>query len=966
MENVFLHLLNMSLSAAVLVMVVVLLRLVFSQAPRWIHCLLWALVAVRLLCPFTLESSLSLMPDTEAALSVLTEQFSAEQQEVPDAPTGNPPVIETPVPDAPVGDTPVMDAPVIDTPVIDTPVTIPTPDAAVSTVAPEASVDPWQIVLTVAAYVWLVGMFAMALYAAVTTLRLRHRVSEAARLTNGVWCCDHIRTPFILGVFRPRIYLPSDLSGTARDSVLAHEQAHLHRRDHWWKPLGFILLTVYWFNPLMWVAYVLLCRDIEAACDERVVRDMTAPDRKAYSEALLLCSAPRRLISACPLAFGETSVKSRIKSVLSYKKPTVWIIVAALLVSTVAGVCLLTDRPAAESESGDPPSVSDGDGDGNPTADPESNELPSVNDGDDRPTGDGAVVSTGEPLYDALLKTMVDARQQRPDCSAMVWQLAEWSDLGVRLLDVDQNGQKELLLSAVQWVEGVTPFAYDVYTIKDDKLVHLLSSVERGRYYLREDGYVEYQWAGGASVSGTDFYRLVDGSLTFVERVTYDADYAVEIGLADGLSSVTEGFWFRTTHIPDGSKEGYVSITPQQAKDRIAAITSAHPLLNVAYSPAMSGSTTTTSPTNTTTVPSTSATTTTNKTTAPTTNSSVSGVAAPSTDIATCVDGDYYYFVPRYQSNLYRRNLTMEDLSAPGALEKGMDFGDRSDLRVSDGRVYYIESGCLYSCRFDGTDTLLVDGDETLLSYDIAGDWIFSVKKTAVNVIQQEILCVYRKDGSQRKVLTVGKNYAHSYVTVYGFNRGKCYYYWEVSMYTGPDVPSSSNDLTYDTDFGYYTVDYRQSNLEAVTWKMKMPMGWHEALKEQSLHNDYFSASVYGQYKFYNVLTNKVVEASGGVGRRLKDYTVRIQNKYSLVSPHVEVATPYLEFTDYTGKSISVDLPVSLAATYDGAILCTEQNQLGNMACVFQYSEKTGDCRMILVGVDQSYLVLYTESRETE
>ena len=354
------------------------------------------------------------------------------------------------------------------------------------------------------------------------------------------------------------------------------------------------------------------------------------------------------------------------------------------------------------------------------------------------------------------------------------------------------------------------------------------------------------------------------------------------------------------------------------------------------------------------------------KPTTPTANSSVSGVAAPSTDIATCVDGNYYYFVPRYQSNLYRRNLTIEDPSAPGALEKGMDFGDRSDLRVSDGRVYYIESGCLYSCRFDGSDTRLVDGDETLLSYDIAGDWIFSVKKTAVNVIQQEILCVYRKDGSQRKVLTAGKNYAHSYVTVYGFNRGKCYYYWEVSVYTGPDVPSSSNDLTYDTDFGYYTVDYRQSNLEVVTWKMKMPMGWHEALKEQSLHNDYFSASVYGRYKFYNVLTNEVVEASGGVGRRLKDYTVRIQNKYSLISPYVEVATPYLEFTDYTGKSISVDLPVSFTATYDGAILCTEQNQLDNMACVFQYSEKTGDCRMILVGVDKSCLVLYTESRETE
>lgn len=620
MERIFLQLLHMSLTAAVLVLAVVLLRLAFRKAPRWLHCLLWVMVAVRLVCPFSIESDLSLMP----SVSTVTVLDRPE----PSAPVvPNRPSAEGIVPDAPSASLPsggTSSAPV--TPML--------PDSSFA--APGDSVDPWQVALTVATYVWLLGMLAMAGYAVVSTLRLHRQVREAACLSDNIWQCDHIRTPFILGVFRPRIYLPSDIEGAARDSVVAHEKAHLQRLDHVWKPLGFLLLTVYWFNPALWVAYILLCRDIEAACDERVVRGMSAAERRTYSEALLACSAPRRLISACPLAFGETSVRARIKSVLSYKKPTVWLLVVALLVSAVAGVCLLTDRPAAESESGDPPSVSDGDD--NPTADPESNELPSVSDGDDRPTGDGSVVSTGEPLYDALLKTMVDARQERPDCSAMVWQLAEWSDLGVRLLDVDQNGQKELLLSAVQWVEGVTPFAYDVYTIKDDKLVHLLSSVERGRYYLREDGYVEYQWAGGASVSGTDFYRLVDGSLTFVERVTYDADYAVEIGLADGLSSVTEGFWFCTTHIPDGSKEGYVSITPQQAKDRIAAITSAHPLLNVAYSPAMSGSTTTTSPANTTTKP-----TTTTSPTNTTTTVKPTTTASPTTPaVKTATVGDIH------------------------------------------------------------------------------------------------------------------------------------------------------------------------------------------------------------------------------------------------------------------------------------------------------------------------------------
>ena len=360
MANVFLHLLNMSLTAGILVVVVVLLRGAFFKAPRWIHCLLWALVAVRLLCPFVIESELSLMP-TAATVPMSVVESTPETpatQPVVDTPAPSTPVVDTPITDTPIIDTPVVDTPIIDTPIIDTlvvdtpvvdtpivntPTETPSATVVVSTPDTQSAANPWQAVLSVASWVWLVGMVAMAAYAVATTLRLRRRVGEAAHLRDNLWQCDHLRSPFILGVFRPRIYLPSDLDGVARDSVVAHEQAHLHRRDHWWKPLGFLLLTVYWFNPLLWVAYILLCRDIEAACDERVVRDMNAASRRSYSEALLACSAPRRLVSACPLAFGETSVKSRIKSVLSYKKPTVWIIVAALLVSTVAGVCLLTD-----------------------------------------------------------------------------------------------------------------------------------------------------------------------------------------------------------------------------------------------------------------------------------------------------------------------------------------------------------------------------------------------------------------------------------------------------------------------------------------------------------------------------------------------------------------------------------------------------------------------------------------------
>lgn len=339
MENVFLRLLNMSLTAAVLVVVVLLLRLVFHKAPRWIHCLLWALVAVRLLCPFAIESDLSLMP-------------SAPVMTVPDSLTPSDPVV---TPNTPSVDVIDPDAPATDLPpqtnvggTVTPPVAPTLPDSSVA--APGDSVDPWQVALTVATYAWLLGMLAMLTYAVATTLRLRLQVREAVRVQGNLWQCDHLRSPFILGVLRPRIYLPSHLDSTAQDGVIAHEKAHLRRLDHLWKPLGFLLLAVHWFNPVLWAAYIFLCRDIEAACDEQVVRHMTAADRKVYSEALLSCSAPRRLVSACPLAFGETSVKSRIQSVLSYKKPTIWIVVAALLVSTIAGVCLLTDRPVAEQE----------------------------------------------------------------------------------------------------------------------------------------------------------------------------------------------------------------------------------------------------------------------------------------------------------------------------------------------------------------------------------------------------------------------------------------------------------------------------------------------------------------------------------------------------------------------------------------------------------------------------------------
>lgn len=209
--------------------------------------------------------------------------------------------------------------------------------------APLASVNPLYVWTYLAGWVWLIGLAAMLLYALVSYLRLRRRVSASIPLRENIYVCDEVPSPFILGIVRPRIYLPSVLDEAQRGSVLSHERAHLARRDHWWKPLGFALLAVYWFNPLLWLAYTLLCRDIELACDERVLRGMDAGQVKDYSSALLACSVPRRMIAACPLAFGEVGVGARVKNALRYKKPAFWIVAASVIVCIVVAVCFLTN-----------------------------------------------------------------------------------------------------------------------------------------------------------------------------------------------------------------------------------------------------------------------------------------------------------------------------------------------------------------------------------------------------------------------------------------------------------------------------------------------------------------------------------------------------------------------------------------------------------------------------------------------
>lgn len=313
MEAMFLQLVNLSMTAGWLVLAVLALRLLLRRAPKSILCAMWGLVGLRLLCPVSIESPLSLIPSVQ---TLPETALTAAQPEI-------------------YSGVAVIDRVV--NPVL----------ANALTAAPGDSVNPTQILAAVLPWIWLCGMVGMLGYALFTTLRLRRRVSTAVLREKGVKESEFVKTPFVLGLVRPTIYLPFHMESADAAHVLAHERAHIRRGDPWWKALGFVLLAVCWFHPLMWVAYFFLCRDIEAACDEAVIRSLSREERQGYAEALLRLSMAAPALHGCPLAFGEVGVKTRIKGVMHYKKPGFWIVTLAVLAAMVVAVCFLTS-PAAE------------------------------------------------------------------------------------------------------------------------------------------------------------------------------------------------------------------------------------------------------------------------------------------------------------------------------------------------------------------------------------------------------------------------------------------------------------------------------------------------------------------------------------------------------------------------------------------------------------------------------------------
>ena len=309
MNELFLKIINMSISASWLVLAVLILRFVLKKAPKWINVLLWGIVAIRLICPFSFESPLSLIPSAE------TIPLNIGMDSTPTINSGISAINNAVNPIISQSNTPMAGA----------------------------SVNLLQITIGIYEYIWIFGMIALALYTAISYWRLHRKVDTAVRYKDNIFQSENVSSPFVFGIIKPRIYLPFKMNGQDLEHVVAHEHAHIRRKDHWWKPFGFLLLTIHWFNPLMWMAYVLLCRDIELACDEKVIKELGNEQRGDYTQALVACSVNRRMIAACPLTFGEVGVKERVKSVMNYKKPALWVIIIAVIVCVGVAVCFLTN-----------------------------------------------------------------------------------------------------------------------------------------------------------------------------------------------------------------------------------------------------------------------------------------------------------------------------------------------------------------------------------------------------------------------------------------------------------------------------------------------------------------------------------------------------------------------------------------------------------------------------------------------
>lgn len=519
MTKLFLTLLNIGIKAGWLILVVLLLRVILRKAPRWTVCLLWGVVALRLVFPFPIESVFSLIPSAQ------TVPMEIERMEKPEVYTG-------------IGFVDEHVNPVI-----------------TSQMAPEVeeSVNPMQIIIWVAALVWIVGSVLLQTYTLVSYMELRRKVrisipfrssrqqlptqlewGENLKIYRKIYVCDQMKSPFILGILNPKIYLPAGMDEAAYENIIQHEATHLKHGDQFWKPLGYLLMSVYWFQPLSWVAYAFFCKDIELACDERATMGMQKSEKASYCQTLLACSMNRQILAACPVAFGEVGVKERVKHVLNYKKPAFGIVLVACVVCIVTVVCFLTN-PKVEN--------------GNDTQSVNGTEETAATDvvagtesgNTDIPESSDNVFEQrfGETeenqAYEQVLDEYRDMVQNRFYLDVLNTDEREKSfgpDIGSEIrmrvqnvfyafYDIDGNETEELIIAAGEQGIGVgnpkfMPRNYDLYTYHDGKVIHVFDDYEFGyrtNFDLCENGVIEVSSNDSAAESSFLFFRIgADGA----------------------------------------------------------------------------------------------------------------------------------------------------------------------------------------------------------------------------------------------------------------------------------------------------------------------------------------------------------------------------------------------------------------------------------------------------------------------
>lgn len=338
MSELFLNVVGMSVSAGVIVLAVLLLRLPLKKAPKWITVLLWSIAAFRLVCPVTVESAVGLIPSFAGTLQVgdaLDAGIISNAGDISD--DGNSGIDNG-----------------VNNVIIDSELDFDNNNSGYEAISNEKYIGADDVIKFLAngifSVVWLAGIAVLFVYTAVGYIRIKNRTATAVLLRDNIFQSENVASPFVFGIIKPRIYLPFNMNEGDMENVIAHEEAHIKRKDYIVKPLGFLLLAVHWFNPVIWLGYEVLCKDIELACDEKVVKDYTAKQRADYSQTLLFCSVNRKMPAACPLTFGEVGVKTRVKSVLNYKKPGFWVSIAAIIVIVVAAVCFLTSPKTSANE----------------------------------------------------------------------------------------------------------------------------------------------------------------------------------------------------------------------------------------------------------------------------------------------------------------------------------------------------------------------------------------------------------------------------------------------------------------------------------------------------------------------------------------------------------------------------------------------------------------------------------------